>query len=100
MDIMEINPVQKKALRAKAHKLKPVVTVGGRGLGKSVLAEIDQSLSHHELMKIRLNAEDRTQKKALIDTICRETGSQMIQAVGHVLTLYRPNNDKDQDSSR
>ena len=37
-----------KQLRAIGHKLKPVVTVAGKGLSEAVVAEVDRALSQHE----------------------------------------------------
>ncbi len=84
----------KKQLRAKAHALKPVIITGQAGVSPAVLLEINAALDHHELIKVRVNAEDREQRRELTDLICTETGAELIQAIGHVITLYRENPDK------
>ena len=84
----------KKQLRAKAHALKPVIITGQAGVSPAVLLEINAALDHHELIKVRVNAEDREQRRELTDMICTETGAELIQAIGHVITLYRENPDK------
>ena len=43
-----------KQLRAIGHKLKPVVTVAGKGLTDTVVEEINRALSDHELIKVNL----------------------------------------------
>ncbi len=40
-----------KQLRAIGHKLKPVVTVAGKGLSETVRLEIERALTDHELIK-------------------------------------------------
>ena len=35
---------RRSALRAEAHKLRPVVLIGDKGLTESVVAEIDRAL--------------------------------------------------------
>ena len=57
---MELNSGQIKRLRAEGHrlKLKPVVTIGQKGLTENLHNEIDQALSHHELVKLRIPARD------------------------------------------
>ena len=84
----------KKQLRAKAHALKPVVITGQAGASESVLNEINLALDHHELIKVRVNAEDRDQRREMIDHICAETVAELIQSIGHIITLYRKNPDK------
>lgn len=84
----------KKQLRAKAHALKPVVITGQAGVSPTVLNEINLALDHHELIKVRVNAEDREQRQAMNETICAETRAELVQSIGHVITLYRVNPDK------
>jgi len=48
-----LNPAERKALRARAHQLEPVVMIGGKGLTDEVIAEIDRALTAHELIKVR-----------------------------------------------
>ena len=49
-----LSNLEKKALRAKAHSLKPSVMIGQHGLTEAVLAEIDMRLNAHELIKVRI----------------------------------------------
>ena len=49
----------KKHLRRLGHNLKPVVTVAGNGLSETVNAEIERALTDHELIKVKLVADDR-----------------------------------------
>lgn len=84
----------KKQLRAKAHDLKPVVITGQAGISDAVLNEINLALDHHELIKVRVNAGDREQRKEMTGHICEATGAELIQSIGHIITLYRENPDK------
>ncbi len=84
----------KKQLRAKAHALKPVVITGQAGISEAVLNEINLALDHHELIKIRVNAEDREQRREMSEHICSTTGAELIQSIGHIITIYRENPDK------
>lgn len=84
----------KKQLRAKAHALKPVVITGQAGISEAVLKEIHLALDHHELIKVRVNAEDREQRREMSDLIRAETGAELIQSIGHIITLYRKNPEK------
>ena len=81
----------KKFLRIKAHSLKPVVITGQAGITPALLNEIGLALDHHELIKVRVNAADREDRRNMVELICRELGANLIQAVGHIVTLYRKN---------
>ena len=52
-DSFMLTPSERKALKAKAHKLDPVVQIGDKGLTEQVIAEIDRALQAHELIKVR-----------------------------------------------
>ena len=86
---MTLTEQTKRELRGRGHTLKPVVSIGNAGLSKAVLREIDLSLEHHELMKIRIGAADREQRKAIIAEICTSCEAELIQAIGHIALIYR-----------
>jgi RNA-binding protein len=87
---MKLTEKQKRFLRARAHNLKPTVIVGAAGLTEPVLKEIDLSLAHHELLKVRVNAADRDERQAHIARMCGELNAALIQSIGHIAVLYRP----------
>ena len=86
---MEITEKQKRHLRTLAHKLKPVCTVGDAGLSEAVIREIDLSIAHHELIKVRVHAEDRDVRKGLINELCSKSNATLIQSIGHMAVIYR-----------
>ena len=85
----------KKHLRRLGHNLKPVVTVAGNGLSETVNAEIERALTDHELIKVKLVADDRDSKKALTEAICADHKDELVQSVGHVLLLFRKSKTPD-----
>jgi len=91
---MSLTNKQKQFLKAKAHELKPVILLGNNGLTEGVLAETEQALEHHELIKIKVPTEDREQKVLIMDAIVRETKAEKVQVIGKVLVLFRPSKDK------
>lgn len=80
---------QKQFLKSLAHHLNPVVMLGGNGLTEGVLAEIENALNHHELIKVKIAGADRETKQLIIDAIVRETKAANVQTIGHILALYR-----------
>lgn len=87
---MNLNNKQKQHLKGLAHSLKPVVMLGNNGLTEGVLAEIEQALEHHELIKVKIAAEERETKSLIADAIIRESGASKVQVIGNILVLYRP----------
>ena len=86
-----LSPAERKLLKARAHALKPVVTVGNEGLSASVLKEIETSLKAHDLIKIRVTGDDRELRQVLLGDICNHTGASPVQHIGKILVVYREN---------
>jgi RNA-binding protein len=91
---MELTEVQKRYLRGLAHKLKPVIMVGGAGISDSLLKEFDSSINHHELIKVRFRVTDREQRDELIGELCTRGSADLVARTGHTAVLYRPNPER------
>ncbi len=91
-----LTPKERQALKAQAHKLEPVVTIGGKGLSDAVVKEIDFTLKSHELLKIRAAAMDRHERAAAFDAICARTGAEPVQHVGKVFVVYRKKREESE----
>jgi RNA-binding protein len=90
---MSLPESTRRELRGRGHALKPVVSIGNAGLSQAVLREIELSLEHHELMKIRISAADREARRDLIERICASLNAELVQAIGHVALIYRETTD-------
>ena len=86
-----LSPAERRLLKARAHALRPVVTVGNERLSASVLKEIETSLKAHDLIKIRVTGDDRDLRQALLGEICNRTGASPVQHIGKILVVYREN---------
>lgn len=86
---MALVPKQRQALKGKAHKLRPIVIVGNNGLTETVHMEIDRALTDHELIKMRINSEDRAVRRALCVQICELHQAELVQSVGKMAVIYR-----------
>lgn len=84
---------QKRHLKALAHHRRPVVIIGNNGVTPAVRQETDQALSHHELIKIRVNAEDRNAREQMIEDLCVTSEAILVQRIGHVAVLFRRNSE-------
>jgi len=80
---------QKKFLRSKGHSLKPIVMVGQNGLTESVMAELETTMSKHELLKIKIRGDDRDEKQKMINEIITTTGAHLVQVIGNIMVIYQ-----------
>lgn len=88
-----MNNTLKKTLKAQAHNLHPFILMGSKGLTPNLIAETDSALTIHELIKVKLMGEDKSERKAIADQLCTDTQAELVQIVGHIATLYRKNPD-------
>lgn len=91
-----LTSAQNRFLRGMAHDLKALLQTGGKGVTPAFLAELDEVLERHELVKVKVGAEDRDVRDAMIGDIIEQTGATLVQRIGHVAILYRPARDKRQ----
>jgi len=90
---MHLTTKQKQYVKGLAHSLEPVIQLGNNGLTEGVVAEIDNALAHHELIKVKVPSDDREEKALIMDAIAGETKSTKIQTIGHTLVIYRPSDE-------
>ncbi|MEJ2072137.1 MAG: ribosome assembly RNA-binding protein YhbY [Reinekea sp.] len=86
---MSLSQDHKKHLRTIGHQLNPIVMIGDKGLTSSVLAELERALNDHELIKVKVVTEDREEKKVIINELIAQTGSTLVQTIGHVALILR-----------
>ena len=86
---IEINADQRRALRAAAHHLKPVASIGQHGLTEAVLKEIDLALKAHELIKVKIHGIERDDREALLVEISSQLACEPVQHIGNILVLWR-----------
>ena len=86
---VSLSPQERKALKARAHHLDPVVLIGDAGLSPAVLREIDVALRSHELIKVRMSGDERADRAGAADAVCVELGAMVVQQIGKSLVLFR-----------
>ena len=90
-----LTPAERKALKAKAHKLDPVVQIGAKGLTDEVIAEIDRALNAHELIKVRAGEPGaRCARGSLRADLRKKPAREAVQQIGKVFVLFRKKNDE------
>ncbi len=90
-----LDKTQIKQLKALAHKLKPIVTVGQHGMKDSINDELAIAIDFHQLMKVKINLGDRVERDKLVEELTKEHNAELVQRIGNIAVLYRRNFDKE-----
>lgn len=96
---MELTSSAKKQLRGLAHSLEAIVRVGKDGVTPGLLAEINQALLDHELIKVKF-LDHKEARRELTQTIAEASGAGVAGVVGHVAILYRPHPEAEKRKIR
>ena len=87
---------QTRFLRGQAHPLRAMLQVGGKGITDALVAEIGNALEQHELIKVKIAAEDREVRDAMIGELATRAEAVLVQRIGHTAVFYRPSKDHRQ----
>ena len=88
--MLSLSAEERRALRAQAHALKPVVMIAENGLSAPVMKEIDRNLAAHGLIKIRVFNDDRALRDSQLQEICNSLDAAPVQHIGKLLVVWRP----------
>ena len=86
---MSLDNRDKKRLRSIGHRLKPVVTVAGKGFTDATRLEINRALEDHELIKVSIRVDNRDQRRAISQDICDCCDAELVQAIGNTVLIFR-----------
>jgi RNA-binding protein len=81
---------QRRFLRALAHPLDPVLQIGHQGTTPAVLAQLDEALVAHELVKVRLGRECPDSVADAASAMEAGSGAAVVQTIGRTVVVYRP----------
>ena len=87
------NP-QKRYLKGLAHDLRATIMVGAKGVTPSLLAELDAVLEQHELIKVKVAAEDRETRDAWIAAMAEASQAGLVTRIGNTAVLFRRSKTK------
>ncbi|HEY0371468.1 MAG TPA: ribosome assembly RNA-binding protein YhbY [Thermoanaerobaculia bacterium] len=85
---------QKQFLKGLAHPLSPIVRVGKGGVSQSVIEETKKSLDVHELIKVRIDVEDSSDRRAMAAELASATDAHIAGAIGKIAILYRERDEE------
>ncbi len=79
-------------LKAMAQRLEPMLTVGKAGVSDGFVKTVDETLTLHELVKVKFGG-FKEEKKTLSPLLAEKTQSFLVMRVGNVVVLYRQQPD-------
>lgn len=85
---------QKRYLRGLAHTLKPLVQLGKAGITENLVKQIDDNLTAHELIKVKLLQVHGPERKELGEQLAEASDATLVQVLGGMVILYRPHPKK------
>ena len=89
-----LTAAQTRFLRGQAHDLRAMLQTGAKGVTEALVAEVEAALEQHELIKVKVAAQDREARDAMIADLAGRTDATLVQRIGHTAVLYRPSKDK------
>ena len=84
----------RQKLKASAHHLRPVVLLGNKGLTPAVIEETNIALLSHELIKVKINGAEKSDRQLIAAEICETLQASLVQLIGNTAIIYRKNEDK------
>lgn len=85
---------QRQYLKGLAHELSPVVRVGKGRVSETVIAETKVSLNAHELIKVRIDAEESEARRMLAEQLAAAADADLAAIIGKTAILYRARDEK------
>lgn len=85
---------QARFLRGLGHKLRPCVMIGKQDITDEVVQAADESLTKHELIKVRLQEGCLLDRREVAAQLAEKTGSAVAQVLGKTILLYRTSEDR------
>jgi RNA-binding protein len=95
MPAIILSTAERRAKRADAHHLTPLVLIGNDGLTPAVQKEVDAALNAHGLIKVRVFSDERETRETIFATLADKLGAAPVQHIGKLLVLWRPMPEKE-----
>lgn len=80
---------ERAQLRAEANGLDTTLIVGKDGVSENVIAEAENLLTAHELVKGKVLENAMMSAREVCDAICEATGAEGVAVVGFKFVIYR-----------
>lgn len=95
--MIELSGKQARYLRGLGHHLKPVVMIGKDAVTDSVMKAVDEALTSHELIKVKIQEGCLLDRNDVAAILAEKAGAAVAQTLGRTILLYRPGEEKKID---
>ena len=85
---------QRAYLKGLAMDLQPAVYIGKAGITDTVIKEIDDYLTAHELVKVKVQEGAETQPKEAANVTAAKLNAEYVQSMGRRFVLYRASKER------
>ncbi len=97
----DISSKDKALIRKYAQKIKATFQVGSMGIHDLNIAAIKEGFNKKEVLKIKVNREDKTDKKIVKDiasNLQKELNCVVVGVIGTTIILYKENLNIDKEN--
>jgi RNA-binding protein len=91
---MALTGKQIRHLRALGHHLNPLVHLGKEGITDSLTQAVNQCLTDHELVKVKLNPEASVERTEAANALATALKADVAQVLGRTVLIYRRHPNK------
>lgn len=92
---MALTGRQIRQLRSLAHHLEPVVTIGKADINDGIVAQANDNLEAHELIKCSVLDSSMLTAREAADELADRCGAEIVQVIGRRFSLYRLSSRKN-----
>ncbi|MBQ8623640.1 MAG: YhbY family RNA-binding protein [Oscillospiraceae bacterium] len=89
-----LNSKQRAYLKGLAANIDPTFQIGKGGVNDAQVAQIDDYLRVHELIKIKVLENSMYTSREAADEIAAKIGADVVIVIGSKAVLYKPNPEK------
>lgn len=87
---------QRSYLKKLAMELDPTVYIGKAELTEATIKEMDNYLTAHELLKVKIQENAELDPKETANEAAAKLNAEFVQAIGRKFVLYRRSKDNPQ----
>lgn len=92
---MALTGRQIRQLRSLAHHLEPVVMIGKADINDGIVAQANDNLEAHELIKCSVFDSSMLTAREAADELADRCGAEIVQVIGRRFSLYRLSSRKN-----
>ncbi|MHA8138398.1 ribosome assembly RNA-binding protein YhbY [Lactobacillaceae bacterium Scapto_B20] len=90
---MNLRGKQKRFLRSKANRMRPLFSVGKEGLSTTWLEQVNDALNRRELVKVNILQNSAVETQDVQEFVEDNSDIQVVQIIGRTVLLFKIANE-------